>query len=354
MSFNAFSGLDLLDTAVIALDHRQAICYANPAAETLLDFPLRSIQGQNLQAALPKMGVGLQEVVDSAISKNVSIAEHDLKLGTATGHDVRVDCNVTPIESPHAACLLEIRPIDQQLKIANEERILVQQQANKELIRNLAHEIKNPLGGIRGAAQLLEHELDRKELTEYTQVIIQESERLQSLIDRLLTPHRIPQVTEVNIHEVLERVRSLLLAEVQHGLSIKRDYDISLPAIIGDKEQLIQIVLNIARNAVQAMHGRGEIIMRTRVSRQVTLARKRYRLALCLQIIDNGPGIPPHLQDNVFYPLVSGRPDGTGLGLTLAQNFIQQHQGTIDFESRPGHTNFTILLPIGAESKDKT
>ncbi|WP_137939156.1 nitrogen regulation protein NR(II) [Chitinivorax sp. B] len=354
MSFNAFSGLDLLDTAVIALDHAQCICYVNPAAENLLDFTLRNVNGQSLHIALPKFGSVLHDVVDSALNKNVSIAEHDLRLSPTTGSELRVDCTVTPIESPHAACLLEIRPIDQQMKIANEERILVQQQANKELIRNLAHEIKNPLGGIRGAAQLLEHELDRKELTEYTQVIIQESERLQSLIDRLLTPHRIPQVAEVNIHEVLERVRSLLLAEVPQGLTIRRDYDTSLPPVTGDKEQLIQVVLNIARNAVQAMLGKGEITLRTRVSRQVTLVRKRYRLALCLQIVDNGPGIPPHLRDNIFYPLVSGRPDGTGLGLTLAQNYIQQHQGTIDFDSRPGYTNFTILLPIGAESKDKT
>jgi two-component system nitrogen regulation sensor histidine kinase GlnL len=242
--------------------------------------------------------------------------------------------------------LIEFRPIDQQIKIANEERILVQQQANRELIRNLAHEIKNPLGGIRGAAQLLERELVRRELTEYTQVIIQEAERLQSLIDRLLTPHRIPQVAEVNIHEVLERVRSVLLAETPTGLKIRRDYDTSLPPLTGDKEQLIQVMLNIARNAVQAMQGQGEIILRTRVTRQVTLARKRHRLAMLVQIIDNGPGIPDAIRDTLFYPMITGKEGGTGLGLSIAQNLIDQHKGRIDCISWPGHTEFTIYLPL--------
>ena len=274
----------------------------------------------------------------------------DLKLLTASYNELHLSCSATPLESGNAALLIEFRPIDQQIKIANEERILVQQQANRELIRNLAHEIKNPLGGIRGAAQLLERELVRRELTEYTQVIIQEAERLQSLIDRLLTPHRIPQVSEVNIHEVLERVRSVLLAETPSGLKIRRDYDTSLPPLTGDKEQLIQVTLNIARNAVQAMHGQGEIILRTRVARQVTLARKRHRLAMSLQIIDNGPGIPDAIRDNIFYPLVSGRPDGTGLGLTLAQTYIHQHHGAIDFDSKPGYTSFNILLPLTQEN----
>ncbi|CAG1772853.1 partial two-component system, NtrC family, nitrogen regulation sensor histidine kinase GlnL, partial [uncultured bacterium] len=229
---------------------------------------------------------------------------------------------------------------------AREERMLIQQQANAELLRNLAHEIRNPLGGLRGAAQLLEHELPQPSLREYTQVIIKEADRLQLLMDRLLVPHRVPKYEPTNIHEVLERVRSLLLAESPQGVAIRRDYDTSLPDLIGDREKLIQVVLNIARNAVQAMQGHGEIIFRTRAERQVTLARKRYRVAIKLQIIDNGPGIPEEIRDRIFYPLVTGRAEGSGLGLTLAQTFITQHHGMIECESQPGRTCFTILLPL--------
>ena len=350
MPYSAFSGLELLDSAVVVLDRELRIAYLNPSAESLFEFSCRSVLGLNLEQAFPNGGKSLMRAASHARRNNTSFTEHDLTLLSASFVELHLSCNATPLELDIAALLIEFRPIDQQIRIANEERILVQQQANRELIRNLAHEIKNPLGGIRGAAQLLERELVRRELTEYTQVIIQEAERLQSLIDRLLTPHRIPQVSEVNIHEVLERVRSVLLAETPSGLKIRRDYDTSLPPLTGDKEQLIQVTLNIARNAVQAMHGQGEIIFRTRVARQVTLARKRHRLALQLQIIDNGPGVPDAIRDNIFYPLVSGRPDGTGLGLTLAQSYIHQHHGTIDFDSRPGCTSFNILLPLQQES----
>ncbi|MGL5986719.1 MAG: nitrogen regulation protein NR(II) [Burkholderiales bacterium] len=332
------------------LDHAWRIVYLNPAAESLFELSQRLAAGLSLEQAFPNDGKALLQAATLARRNNTSFIEHDLKLLTASHNELHLSCNATPLESGNAALLIEFRPIDQQIKIANEERILVQQQANRELIRNLAHEIKNPLGGIRGAAQLLERELVRRELTEYTQVIIQEAERLQSLIDRLLTPHRIPQVAEVNIHEVLERVRSVLLAETPTGLKIRRDYDTSLPPLTGDKEQLIQVMLNIARNAVQAMQGQGEIILRTRVTRQVTLARKRHRLAMLVQIIDNGPGIPDAIRDNIFYPLVSGRADGTGLGLTLAQTYIHQHHGAIDFDSKPGHTSFNILLPLTQEN----
>jgi two-component system nitrogen regulation sensor histidine kinase GlnL len=260
---------------------------------------------------------------------------------------------VEPTEAtPDGGFLIELRHIEQQLKIAREERMLDQSQANRELIRNLAHEIKNPLGGIRGAAQLLDRELERPGLHEYTQVIMKEADRLQLLMDRLLTPHRIPQRAQVNVHEVLERVRSVILAEFS-GLSVRRDYDISLPAVEGDREQLIQAMLNIARNAAQAIAASGieggEIRLITRVARQVTLARRRYRHAIDVRVIDNGPGIPAELRERIFYPLVSGREGGSGLGLTLAQNFISQHHGTVTFESAPGKTFFSILLPVNDE-----
>jgi two-component system nitrogen regulation sensor histidine kinase GlnL len=224
--------------------------------------------------------------------------------------------------------------------------MLDQTQANRLLLRNLAHEIKNPLGGIRGAAQLLEQELEKPSLREYTQVVIQEADRLRSLMEKLLVPQNAPHFSALNIHEVLERVRSLVLAEMPKELVIQRDFDTSLPPLLGDKEQMIQVVLNIVRNAAQAMKGHGTIVMRTRIARQVTLIKKRHRLAIMLQIIDDGPGVPTHLCDKIFYPLVSGRPDGHGLGLTLAQDFVSQHQGTIEFDSEPGRTCFTVMLPL--------
>jgi two-component system nitrogen regulation sensor histidine kinase GlnL len=306
---------------------------------------------------------------------------------------LHLDCTVTPIETPHARLLLEFRPIDHQLKAAREEREAVQQQANRELIRNLAHEIKNPLGGIRGSAQLLEHELsahhNAPQLKEYTQVIIKEADRLQELMRRLLSSHRAMQPAQTNVHELLERVRRLIHAEFA-SVRVQRDFDLSLPEITCDREQVIQAVLNIVRNAAQAITrlpppgprpsgddggsalrtsgsvtgpalgrpggeaGQGEIVLRTRVVRQVTLAKKRYRLALELQVIDNGPGIPEDMRDKIFYPLVSGREDGSGLGLTLAQSIIQQHHGSIEVESKPGRTCFTIRLPITNGSKTES
>src|SRR5687768_7276817 len=227
------------------------------------------------------------------------------------------------------ALLVELRPIEQQLRLAREERIAAEQAANRELIRNLAHEIKNPLGGLRGSAQLLERELERAELREYTQVIIKEADRLQTLMDRMLTPHRTPRLEPLGMHEVLERVRSLVRAEF--GVEIVRDYDPSLPEIRGDREQLIQAVLNIARNAAQV--GSSTIIFKTRVVRQITILKQRYKLALELQVIDDGPGVQEEIKDRIFNPLVSGREGGTGLGLSLAQTFVHYHHGVIEFRS---------------------
>jgi two-component system nitrogen regulation sensor histidine kinase GlnL len=243
-------------------------------------------------------------------------------------------------------------PLEQQARQDREERLIDQAQANKELIRNLAHEIKNPLGGIRGAAQLLQMEIENKDLIEYTQVIIHEADRLQLLVDRLLAPHRRPHVVgDVNIHEVCERVRSLILAEFPKGLRVVRDYDTSIPEFRGDREQLIQAVLNIAHNAAQALQektaaGEAEIVLRSRVSRQVTFGKQRYRLALELHVIDNGPGIPEEIKERLFFPLVSGRDGGSGLGLNLAQTFVQQHHGLIECDSEPGRTDFKILIPL--------
>jgi len=341
----AFQGLEVLSTSVLLLDRDHRAVYANPAAENLFEFSNRHIHGLTLQQIFAETD-SLVSAVEHAIASNASFTEHELSLAAPGREKMLVSCYISPLSLDQGHLLLEFHQIEQQIKIAREERMLLQQQANRELIRNLAHEIKNPLGGIRGAAQLLEHELPRPGLREYTQVIIKESDMLQSLMDRLLTPHRLPRFAPVNIHEVRERVRSLVLAETPEGVTLRRDYDLSLPELMADQEQLIQALLNIVRNAVQAMHGKGEIVLRSRVARQVTLAKKLHRLAIRLQILDNGPGIPEAIREKIFYPLVSGREGGSGLGLSLAQTFVNQHQGTIECDSRPGSTCFTLLLPI--------
>jgi two-component system nitrogen regulation sensor histidine kinase GlnL len=217
------------------------------------------------------------------------------------------------------------------------------------LIRNLAHEIKNPLGGLRGAAQLLEQEFADQSLKEYTQIIIGEADRLRNLVDRMLGPIRPPVYDDVNIHEVLERVRTLVLAEIGDGIHIEQDYDPSIPLLKGDADQLIQAVLNIVRNAVQALEGQGVILIRTRVQRQYTIGHTRHKLVARLDIIDNGPGISKERLEEIFYPMISGRIDGTGLGLSIAQVLVSQHGGLIECESRPGKTVFTLLLPLECE-----
>lgn len=332
-------------TAVILLDEESRISYLNPAAENLFDVSRKNLLGHPLQQVFTNTEQ-LANAMQQAILNNASYIEHDLTLGTHAHGKLQLRCAATPLQFDKPYLLLEFYAIDRPLKLAREEQMLDQTQANRLLLRNLAHEIKNPLGGIRGAAQLLEQELDRPALREYTQVIVQEADRLRSLMEKLLAPQSSSFYNALNIHEVLERVRSVVLAEMPEGLTIRRDYDISLPALVGDKEQLIQTMLNIVRNAAQAMHGKGTIILRTRVTHQATLIKRRHRQAVKVEIIDNGPGIPIELQDKIFYPLVSGRADGHGLGLTIAQDFVSQHHGIIEFDSEPGRTRFTVLLPI--------
>lgn len=344
-----FSGLDLLATAVVVLDEGLCVRYVNAAAENLLELSNRNASGLPLAKVFDE-AAKLVAAVGYACAHNCSYTEHDLTLGVAGHSPLQLACTVTPVDmAAGGAYLLELRHVEQQLRIAREERVLDQNRANRELIRNLAHEIKNPLGGIRGAAQLLEGELERADLHEYTQVIMKEADRLQQLMDRLLAPHRLPKPVALNVHEVLERVRSLILAEYTQGIVVRRDYDSSLPLLKGDREQLIQATLNIVRNAAQAMDGKGQISLRTRIARQVTLARKRHRHAIEITVCDNGPGIPEAIRDRILYPLVSGRENGSGLGLTIAQTFISQHHGTITYESVPGNTCFTILLPVDEE-----
>ncbi|MCC6533982.1 MAG: nitrogen regulation protein NR(II) [Burkholderiales bacterium] len=342
----ALPGLDLLATAVMLVDERARVMYVNPAAENLFEMGARQLKSHGVVEIFG----GAERLVAAmayARANACSYTEHDLELTLGARTALHLSCCVTPVdERQERALLLEFRPIDQRLKVDREERLLNQNLANRELIRNLAHEIKNPLGGIRGAAQLLQRELPRPQLAEYTQVIIDEADRLQALMDRLLTPHRLPQPRSFSVHEALERVRAVLRAETPEGLVIERDYDVSLPPIVADMEQIIQALLNIARNAVQAMQGRGTLTLKTRVARQAIIARRRHRHAARIEIIDTGPGIAESIRDKLFYPLVSGRDGGSGLGLSIAQTYINQHGGTIEFESRPGRTSFVIHLPI--------
>ncbi|MDM7942553.1 MAG: nitrogen regulation protein NR(II) [Hydrogenophaga sp.] len=340
----------MLATLVAVVDADGHVLYANAALEDALGTSRRSIAGTLFQDCFTEPAL-LESALSGARGNEFAALRYDAWLKRVSHDALPVHVVVAQTESK-GEVVVELLPLEQQARQEREERLIDQAQANKELIRNLAHEIKNPLGGIRGAAQLLQMELDSRELIEYTQVIIHEADRLQSLVDRLLAPHRRPHVVgDVNIHEVCERVRSLILAEFPKGLRVVRDYDASIPEFRGDREQLIQAVLNIAHNAAQALAeriaaGDAQIVFKTRVGRQVTFGKQRYRLALELHVIDNGPGVPDSIKDRIFFPLVSGREGGSGLGLTLAQTFVQQHHGLIECESESGYTDFKILIPL--------
>jgi two-component system, NtrC family, nitrogen regulation sensor histidine kinase GlnL len=355
-----YQAFDLLASLVAVVDLQGRALFANSALEDALGIARRAIVGSELGPSFAEpraLEAALDGVAANAFASlryDAQLLPHAAKLLPEQYEMIPVHVIITQTEHS-GEVIVEMLPQQSQERQGREERNATQALANKELIRNLAHEIKNPLGGIRGSAQLLQMELSDKSLTEYTQVIIHEADRLQTLVDRLLEPHRKPhEIGDVNIHEVCERVRSLIVAEFPRGLQVIRDYDISIPDFRGDKEQLIQTVLNIAHNAAQVLSiengrmttGDAQIIFKTRIARQVTVGKKRHRLALELHIGDNGPGIPPEIKDRIFYPLVSGREGGSGLGLTLAQTFVQQHEGLIEVQSQPGKTEFTIVIPL--------
>jgi two-component system nitrogen regulation sensor histidine kinase GlnL len=345
-----FQSLDLLATLVAVVRSDGSVLFANAALEDALSTSRRTIEGSILAQCFTEPHL-LQNALEGAGSNEFAALRYDAWLNRPNHEPILVHVIVAQTDQPGEA-IVELLPLEAQARQDREERLIDQAQANKELIRNLAHEIKNPLGGIRGAAQLLQMEVDSKDLIEYTQVIIHEADRLQTLVDRLLAPHRRPHVVgDVNIHEVCERVRSLVLVEFPRGLRVVREYDISIPEFRGDREQLIQAVLNVAHNACQALAerigtGDAQLTFRTRIARQVTFGKQRYRLALDLHVIDNGPGVPDSIKDRIFFPLVSGREGGSGLGLTLAQTFVQQHHGLIECDSVPGRTDFKILIPL--------
>jgi two-component system nitrogen regulation sensor histidine kinase GlnL len=345
-----YQAFDLLATLVAVVQANGTVLFVNAALEDARGLSRRAIVGTHFPDSFTETG-SLHNALQSIGGNQFAALRYDAWLIRLNRDPLPVHVIVTQTEKVEEI-IVELLPLELQARQDREERLSEQAQANKELIRNLAHEIKNPLGGIRGAAQLLEMDIESPELTEYTQVIIHEADRLQSLVDRLLAPHRRPHVVgDVNIHEVCERVRTLILAEFPKGLSVVRDFDTSIPEFRGDREQLIQTVLNIAHNACQALtdliaQGTACLTFRTRIARQTTFGKQRYRLALELHVIDNGPGVPDSIKDRIFYPLVSGREGGSGLGLTLAQTFVQQHHGLIECDSVPGHTDFKILIPL--------
>ena len=353
---------DALSTAVFALDRAGRITTVNSAAESILGRTRRGLKGEPAPEFIEEAGSWFPLAESAGTSSYSSMTE--LRRGLAEPLRVRAVLSAIAADDVCAAglpadtaCILEVSELEDALQAERSAMEASVRAANSELLRNLGHEIKNPLGGIRGAAQLLEAELVRDEDRECTSVILEEAARLQSLVDRLLAPYRRPRTSEpVNIHEVLEHVRSLIGLEFTSGLRIERDYDISAPAVVGDRGRFIQIFLNLARNAAEAMpseraRGKAEIVFVTRIARDVMLGGKRVRLALRVDVVDNGPGIPDEIRGRIFFPLVTGRAEGSGLGLSIVRAFVEEAGGSIDVESRPGKTDFTVMLPLGLQKE---
>ncbi len=338
--------MDGITMALVSVDEGLRVTSLNSACESLFGISRRMALGLSLVDAIPHLKPYEVRLRD-ALAAATGFIERETELKRNGDIGVTVDWTVTPFSaSRKPGLLLELLAVDRQLRISRDEQLLAHFDASRELIRNLAHEIKNPLGGIRGAAQLMEREYPDDGHREYTRVIIREVDRLQNLVNRMLGPNRLPQKAPLNVHEVLEHVRSLVQAEAPPGVSVARDYDPSIPDLIGDREQLIQAVLNILRNALQAVVEQGTIVLRTRTRRQFTIGAVRHRLVAQIDIEDDGPGIPPLMLEKIFYPMVTTRAEGTGLGLPIAQYLVHSHGGLIECRSRPGCTVFTIYLPL--------
>ncbi len=345
--------VDHQTTALVLLDDRLHIHYMNSAAEALFSRSGTQLQGLSWSQLFTHEN-GLTELLQRVLDEGAPTTQRAEQLTLAAdGTRITVDIMLTPMLEgrPHRV-LMEFSAIDRIIRISREESSLAKQEAARVLARGLAHEVKNPLGGIRGAAQLLALELDEPKYDEYTDIIVQETDRLRNLVDRILGSNRMLSLSATSIHEVTERVLALVQAETGGTIRFERDYDPSLPDIQADKEQLIQAILNVVRNAMEALQNQGDaqpdkvIRLSTRVLRQFTIGKRRYRLVVRLSIADNGPGIPADLLETLFYPMVSGRANGSGLGLSIAQQVVTQHNGVIDVESEPGDTRFRLYLPI--------
>lgn len=341
--------LDHLNTATLLFNRDLTLVYVNMAGEILLADSARHLIGLNAMELFkysdPALIINLQQCLTMA----EPLVDRELVLDRM-GQSFTVNLSATPLLEQEKAneILVELQRVDNHLRISKEEQLLSQQNTARLLVRGLAHEIKNPLGGLRGAAQLLNLELIDPDLKEYTQIIIAESDRLQGIMDKLLGPNKPPDFRMINVHEVLERVRQLVEAESSGNLSIICDYDPSIPDIKADRNLLIQAVLNIVKNAVQAIDNNGRIILKSRIQRNQTIGRQHHKLTVKVDIIDNGSGIDPDIMERIFYPMITSRAEGTGLGLSIAQSLINQHNGLIECHSEPGNTVFSIILPIQA------
>jgi len=339
--------IENLYTAVMVFDEQLCLNCINTAGENLFSTTYRMLAGHNAREVFPD-SIHLVNNIQRSLDTRQTFREQGVELILPNATSITVDCMFTPLLEGKICreVIVELIDIRSLSRVMKEENLAAFHDAARESLHGMAHEIKNPLGGLRGAAQLLERELNGSELTEYTHIIISEADRLRKLIDRMLTPNGKLNISMVNIHEILEYVQNLLEAESGIHLRIERDYDPSLPDLEADKEQLIQAILNIFRNAVQAIPGDGQIWLNTRIKRKCTIRQKFYKLAMLIEIIDDGPGVPAGIEKGLFYPMVTGRAEGTGLGLSIAQSLIQSHEGIIEHERKDDTTVFRILLPL--------
>ncbi len=340
---------DHLSVAIVVVDNHLTLQHMNPAAEMLLAVSRAQVLGTGLLDFFQEVGTSRKKL-SATLTDNRQFTKRRSKWLLHNTQALTVDYTVTPLPDQNNI-LIEIMGLDRLLRISREEALIAAQETTRNLVRSMAHEIKNPLGGIRGAAQLLARELPHPDLEEFTQIIIEEVDRLRNLVDRMLGPRQLPQFSPINAHEVLERIASVISAESGSEVQVRRDYDPSIPDFPGDKEMLIQALLNVARNAMQALLESdltedSVITLRTRIQRQFTIGRQHHNLVCRIDIEDNGPGIPEHMQADIFYPMITGRPEGTGLGLAISQTLISQHYGLIECQSQPGKTVFSIYLPL--------
>ncbi len=346
--------IDHLSTAILLFDGDLRLKCINPAGESMLSVSSNRVDGMTAKEIWPSSSF-FNRAIGKSVETGAIRIERGVEIDINLARSIKVDCTITPIveEEYPTEILVELTDANAIERVLNEVNQKTVQEAAKESVQGMAHEIKNPLGGIRGAAQLLEAELNDDDLKEYTQIIVNEADRLRNFIDRMLSPSKTSDVTDMNIHEVLEYVVSVVRAENSYPLNIQKNYDPSIPYIKADREQIIQAVLNLIRNAIQAIDETGQIKIKTRIRRQVTIQNKLNRHVIVLEIIDDGPGIPPEIEAGAFYPMITGRPEGTGLGLTIAQQIIQSHGGLISYDRENDNTYFTILLPIEEQTNDE-
>ena len=350
--------LDNLAMAVFLVDEQLQIKFLNPTGEEIVGTGIRHALNRPITDFVQDTDGQLLNHIQTCMQTGHPMTQREVVMKRIGSGEITIDCSITPMlaKDTQTICMLEIIQVDRMVRISREEHLLSETQATQNMLRGLAHEIKNPLGGLRGAAQLLAGELHEKTLCEYTDVIISEADRLRKLVDRMFGPNITPTKKPINIHDVLEHIRHLALAETPTGVTFKTDYDPSIPEINADHDLLVQAILNIVRNAVCAVENKiddsiGQVNLKTRVLRQYTIGDVMHRLVVEVSVIDNGAGIKEELKPQIFFPMVSGSEEGTGLGLPISQNLINLHDGLIEFDSSPGHTEFRILLPLNSKNK---